>query len=154
MPNPSRLVNADIKYEHIAAVIRKVELLNYTFFECGGIDHCLVYESPNERDVTPAWYSYPSRQVNGADIIIADTVPINFRRPMLLHEVSEVLLRRPDCDRGVFKIGIKNAHQTAREWDERFARETLDDKAFDEYIKYKKQFSLCPKIGSGKQGFG
>ncbi len=130
----------EIKYEDITKVVRKLGLRDYTFFQCGGLDHCLVYEDPDNGG-TPAWYTYPSQQVDGADIILFNTIPRIFRKPIILHEVAEVLLRKPDYESGEFEFEMEQAHPTAKQWDERFAKETLDDKTFAEYLAYKSRFS-------------
>jgi hypothetical protein len=129
-----------IKYEAIREVISRVDLEDYTFFEAGELGHCLVYETQGD-EKSPAKYSYPSEQVNGADIIMWETIPEQFRRPILLHEVAEVLLRKPNYEKSEFELGMEEAHSTAKEWDERFAGETLDKKTFAEYLKYKSSFS-------------
>jgi hypothetical protein len=130
----------EIKYEAIRDAISRVGLEDYTFFEAGGLDHCLVYE-PQGDEKSPARYSYPSRQVNGADIIMWETIPEQFRRPVLLHEVAEVLLRKPNYQKSGFELGFEEAHLSAKEWDERFAKETLDRATLAEYLKYKSTFS-------------
>ena len=128
-----------IEYEAIREAISGVGLENYTFFEVGGLDPCLVYELEGD-EKSPARYSYPSMQVNGADIIMWETIPEKFRRAILLHEVAEVLLRNPK--NGEFETGrLREAHSTAKEWDERFAGETLDKKTFAEYLRYKTNYS-------------
>jgi hypothetical protein len=130
----------EIKYEAIKKAISRVGLEDCTFFEAGGLGHCLVYELQGD-EKSPARYSYPSEQVNGADIIMWETIPELFRKPILLHEVAEFLLREPLDNPPYLNRGFDEAHSTAKEWDERFARETLDEKTFTEYVRYRSEYS-------------
>ncbi|MDI6720943.1 MAG: hypothetical protein QMD85_01030 [Candidatus Aenigmarchaeota archaeon] len=127
-------------YEDIRRAVRRMSLRDYTPFNCGGLDHCLVYNNHGE-ETTPAYYSYPSHQVSGADIILWKTIPKRFRRPIIFHEVAEFLLRNPSYETGIFEFDMEEAHLIAKEWDERFAEEAMDKEAFNEFISYKSMFS-------------
>ena len=127
---------AMIEYAHVKQAVEKIELEDYTFFEVYGLGFALVYHEQNG-DASPAIYSYPSEKVDGADVILWETVPMEFRRPIILHEVSEFLLRKPTMTCPYFELDTDEVHPKAKEWDERYAREILTDSNFEAYMKYK-----------------
>ena len=79
-------------------------------------------------------HSYESQLVDGADIYLLESVREEFKRPIVAHEIIEWDIRnQTNC-----AIDVATAHQTAKEIDERIARETLDDKLFRTYIDWRK----------------
>lgn len=136
-------IKMTITYEEVRDAVDDIKWEDdFGVIECGGLAHLVLTCPEDEQGMPPGEYFF-SQSVDGADITILDSLREEFRKPVILHEVAEFLLRKPYCsDDGTirFRVEFREAHKTAREWDERYARETLDSSTFMEYLEFRRQF--------------
>ncbi len=132
-----------ITYEEVRDKVRNLEFEEgFTVFECGGLNHFVLF-CPEDAQDSPGTYDFSEEWVDGAEISIWDSLRREFRKPVLLHEVAEFLLREPYTrnDGGlVYKISEDKAHTIARKFDRRYARETLGNPTFREYLSFCNRF--------------
>lgn len=128
-----------ITYEEVRDAVDRMEWEDDSgVIECSGLAHLVLTCPEDEEETPPGEYSF-SQGTDGADITILDSLREEFRKPVILHEVAEFLLRKPYCSKNgtmMFRVEFREAHKTAREWDERYARETLDSSTLREYLAF------------------
>ncbi len=131
-----------VTYEEVRNKVRDLEFEEeFTIFECGGLEHFVCFSE--EVQDSPGEYTPSAEWVTGTEITISGSIRGEFRKPVLLHEVAEFLLRESyttDDGNPMYRKEDTEAHPIAREWDQRYARETLSERAFREYLEFCNRF--------------
>ena len=128
-----------INYSELKELIDEVKVTDYSQFEYLGLTFTIITHRRTKQDVNdaPVWWSSGST-VGDFDIYLAtNVVKRKFRRPVIFHEALEAVLDRELAKDLGLEISKHVAHNIATAYDEKYAKEVLDDINFGEYLKFK-----------------
>ena len=126
------------------------QIVDNARFECGeefsylGVDFLLFPGKYSERErrinASPAFYQ-PSSLANWDIYLAVDVINEEFRKPILLHEILEaeqlVTLRKEGMNR---QEARNQAHKTARTYDDKYAKEVLDNQTYERYCQFRQEW--------------
>jgi len=140
----------DVEYQSLKDAVDGASLEQGEIISCKDLSHYILFCPTDTEDGLPARWIYPSSLVNGGDIYIWASIRKEFKRPLILHEILEVTysIERfgnvrpyfiPDSE---LEAESKKGHRLARQYDERYAKETLDKTTFKEYLDYRRKINI------------
>ncbi len=101
---------------------------------------CTYSEKEREDRNSPAFYM-PSTLANGDIYISVDVIGEEFKRPVLLHEILEAQQFGVLVKQGMSNQKAMNqAHQTAKIFDNKYAKENFDSLTYKKYCIFRKKW--------------
>jgi len=119
--------------EKIAQVIDSIRFEEKFEFEYDGIKYQILLCNTNEEKGSPVAY-FESTGISGFDIYIWDSLPEDWKRVAMMHEIKEIHLRIK------MKWGKVNAHWEARKFEDKYGLAKLGTVEFGKYKKYRTQY--------------
>ena len=126
-----KLITMEVQFDELVKIIDEISLTDRSRIQYR--DRTYFIE-PDGRSGPEAEF-FESGTYSGADVYIWNQVRPEFRRPMILHEVIEADLYLHQ------RIPKRDAHQTAVEYDRKYARMNLDDQTLKEYEEFRESIN-------------
>jgi len=89
----------------------------------------------------PVFYTNNSSTADYDIYIATNLVKKEFRKPVLLHETLEAFLQEGFCKEFDGDTAVDMAHEIAIGYDKKYARETLSDELFEEYLQLRERLT-------------
>ncbi|MBI4159523.1 hypothetical protein HY500_04690 [Candidatus Woesearchaeota archaeon] len=134
----------DVDYKKLVNVVENAKFQSYERLSYSGGDFLLFpgeHTKRDEEDGNPPIFCNPSLMADWDIYFGMNVVPKDFRRPCLLHEILEMssfdeIKQAPNLTK---EEALRQAHDIAREYDNRYARETLSEPRYTEYTKLRQR---------------
>ena len=130
-----------VPYKSLKKIVEKAELGFGEELKYRGISFLLFVDEDteltrNDPNYKPAFYTY-SDVVDWDIYIDAYNVPVEFRRIVLFHEILDIVLFERLMGHGNDDLAHGQAHIMARKYDDKYAKETLDQVAYRRYCDFR-----------------
>ncbi len=139
-----------LDYESIAGKVKSFRVRSFGELEIEEFESnetpicCYTYQIfLDPRNTGQPCFYLKQKDLTRFEIYIWRKIPKVFKRPLILHEIVESLTMESwhySIGEEPYEDAQRRAHNLAVDLDDRFARETLDDREYSEYKVLKEEF--------------
>lgn len=140
------VVTMEIDYNHLRSVFDPLKIRNGVEFEYLGRPFAIwvhKYTKQEREEGNPPIFYVTSTATDGYDIYLPTQLKTKFRKPATVHESVEAIVKNwldKNSPKTTPREDQSIAHETAKSIDERYAKETLTEQEFQEYLLLKERF--------------
>ena len=133
----------ELNYKGLKKLVDKAGFDEYEHYEFSGMEFMLFHSEYTEDDKTehraPVFYM-PSSVVDWDIYFGMNVIPEEFRKPVLLHEIAEIVIYKSLFGKGLTDSEkFKRAHSAARNFDDLYAKESFDKPKYQRFCEFRQK---------------
>lgn len=134
----------ELDYKGLKELVDKAHFEDFERYKFSRMEFMLFHseytDDDREERRAPVFY-IPSSVVDWDIYFGMNVIPEEFRRPVLLHEIAEIVLYKSLFGKGLTDTEkIKRAHSATLEFDDLYAKESFDERKYQRFFAFKQKW--------------